>query len=163
MTEPRKPTAKPIKASKRAALQQWLAQHPGIQIGEPEYAEILSELAPISESYLRKLLRESGAPLSPVIAGVRQSDLDELESSLLMLLDEYERADSAKQSAIRKLVITAKDHARWATRRVSGASNKPEMILWMVTWLENPSVFRQWIQLRRDELRRSLSPPQDFH
>jgi hypothetical protein len=162
--EAERPTKRdPAKPSKRAELERWLAQNPGIEIGESEYAQILRQLAPISESYLRKLLRESGAPLAPVVAGVRQSDLDELEASLLTLLDEYEPADSAKQSAIRKLIITAKDHARWATRRASDASNKPEMILWMVTWLENPSVFRRWIRLRRDELRRSLNPPQDFH
>jgi len=112
----------------------------------------MTALSPISESYLRKLLRDSGAPLAPMVAGVRQSTLDELEASLLALLDEYERGDPPRRSAVRRLVITAKDHARWASRRAQPASNKTEMILWMVTWLENPPVFREWIKLRRSVL-----------
>ncbi len=141
------------RSSKRSELHRWLVQNRDREIGEPEYAALHEALAPISESYLRKLLRDSGAPLAPLVAGVRQSTLDELESSLLVLLDEYER-DPSRHAAIRKLIITAKDHARWATKRTREASNqetsnKPEMILWMITWLENPPVFRQWIRLRR--------------
>jgi hypothetical protein len=141
------------KASKRAKLERWLNQNPKQEIGEPEYAALREALAPISESYLRKLLRDSGVPLAPLVAGVRQSNLDELEASLLALLDEYE-GDPSRHTAIRKLIITAKDHARWATKRTRKASNqetsnKPEMILWMITWLENPPVFRQWVRLRR--------------
>jgi hypothetical protein len=166
MTEPPKPTEKldtPSKAqgnrakpSKRNELRRWLDQHPG-EIGECEYAALRAALAPISDSYLRKLLRDSGAPLAPMIAGVRQSNLDELETSLLALLNEYDECegDPSKRVAIRALIITAKDHARWATKRAREASkeeavsNKEEMVLWMITWLENPPVFRQWIRLRR--------------
>jgi hypothetical protein len=169
MNEPHKPTEKPTEARKKAArapskreqLQYWLVDHASEEIGESEYAELRETLAPISESYLRKLLRDSGASLAPMIAGVRQSTLDALESSLLALLDEYERGDQQRRAAVRNLIITAKDHARWAAHRTTPgatgkatekpapASNKQEMILWMVTWLENPTVFRQWIQLRR--------------
>jgi hypothetical protein len=166
MTEPPKPTEKldthskgqgnRARPNKRSELQRWLDQHPG-EIGESEYAALRAVLTPISESYLRKLLRDSGAPLAPMIAGVRQSNLDELEASLLALLNEYEECegDPSKRAAIRALIITAKDHARWATKRArqaskeEAASNKDEMILWMITWLENPPVFRQWVRLRR--------------
>jgi hypothetical protein len=145
---------------KRAELQHWLSQTQPSAIGEAEFAELMTALAPISENYLKKLLRDSGAPLTPMIAGVRQSTLDELEASLLALLDEYERGDPARRAAVRSLVITAKDHARWASRRAQPAapatnesgSGKSEMILWMVTWLENPPVFREWIKLRRSVL-----------
>jgi hypothetical protein len=143
-------------------------------IGEAEFVELLRSLAPISENYLRKLLRDSSAPLTPMIAGVRQSNLEELEASLLALLDEYERGDPPRRAAVRRLVITAKDHARWASRRVQGASSrspvdpashqagssKSEMILWMVTWLENPPVFREWIRLRKIQLDR-IEPDHD--
>jgi hypothetical protein len=190
------------KRGKRAQLELWLSQRgaepcPAVTetrlsaIGEAEFAELLTSLAPISENYLKKLLRDSGAPLAPIIAGVRQSNLDELESSLLALLDEYERGDPPRRAAVRHLVITAKDHARWAPRKsqpacfrpehgtgpghdldpgpppdraspVLGAaspsdereSSKSEMILWMVTWLENPPVFREWVGLRRIQLAR---------
>jgi hypothetical protein len=142
-------------------------------IGEPEFAELLTSLAPISESYLRKLLRDSNARLAPMIAGVRQATLEELESSLLALLDEYERGDPPRRAAVRNLVITAKDHARWASRKsqpVSLApgsisapspppSTKSEMILWMLTWLENPPVFPEWIRLRKLQLDRNEPDP----
>ena len=172
------------KRGKRVQLELWLSQRgaepsgagpcPATPLGEGEFTELLTSLAPISESYLRKLLRDSGAPLAPIIAGVRQSNIEELESSLLALLDEYERGDPPRRAAVRSLVITAKDHARWASRRVQAAppgspphpargaapaytpleSSKSEMILWMVTWLENPPVFREWIGLRKIQLGR---------
>jgi hypothetical protein len=153
------------KRGKRAELHHWLSLRAGAHedtqppaIGETDFAQLMAALAPISENYLKKLLRDSGAPLAPLVAGVRQSTLDELEASLLALLGEYERADPPRRAAVRRLVITAKDHARWASRRAQRASarsgsSKSEMILWMVTWLENPPVFREWIKLRRSALR----------
>jgi hypothetical protein len=161
------------KRGKRAELQTWLSQTRPSAIGETEFAELLRSLTPISENYLRKLLRDSGAPLTPMIAGVHQANLEELESSLLALLDEYERGDPSRRAAVRRLVITAKDHARWASRRAQPASpgspadpashqagsSKAEMILWIITWLENPPVFREWIRLRKLQLGRVESSP----
>ncbi len=133
------------KRGKRIELAEWLDRVKPERIGEAEFGEIFRALAPVSENYLRKLLRESGAPLAPIIEGVRQSNLDELEASLLALLDEYESSDAPRRQAIRKMMITAKDYARWA--------KKPdEMILWMTTWLENPPVFRTWLKLRRSRV-----------
>jgi len=140
---------RPRKPAKRAELAAWLGRDSAPpKIGEAEFEALARELAPISESYLRKLLRESGAALAPMVEGVRQSNLDELESSLLALLDEFERSDAQRRSAVRRLVITAKDHARWASKR----AEKEEMILWLLTWLENPPVFRDWVRLRRIRL-----------
>lgn len=107
------------------------------------------DLAPISGSYLRRLLRESGVPLSPLIEGVRQESFEALESSLLNLLTEYERGDLASRTSVRRLVIEAKDHARWAARNPDKRAAKQEMVLWMLTWLENPPLFPQWVKLRR--------------
>jgi hypothetical protein len=109
-------------------LAAWLDRTHPRQVGEKEFAELQRDLAPVSESYLRKLLRESGFPLSPTVEGVRQGNLDELEASLLAMLHEY-------------------DHARWAARRKPG--EKEEMLLWLMTWLENPPVFLEWVKLRR--------------
>ncbi len=91
-------------------------------------------------------------PLAPLVAGVRQDSLADLERSLLDLYNEYERAegDKPRQRACRRLVIEAKDHARWALRR--GHTEKEEMILWMLTWLENPGVFPGWVELRKERL-----------
>jgi len=81
-----------------------------------------------------------------MVGGVQQGNFDELEATLLALVDEYTRGDRARQMAVRRLVITAKDHARWASRK---HPEKEEMVLWMATWLENPTVFSEWVKLRR--------------
>ena len=137
---------------KRAELAHWLEERRPAHIGEGEFEELLSALAPVSESYLRKLLRDSGVPLAPLIEGVRQANFDELEATLLALLDEYESGDTGRRATLRRLVITAKDHARWAARRADTHPEKDEMIRWMITWLENPPVFREWVKLRRARL-----------
>jgi hypothetical protein len=133
------------KRGKRAELADWIAARELAEIGEHEFEELRRDLAPVSESYLRRLLRESGTPLSPMVEGVRQSSLAELEASLLRMLDEYERGDRR----VRAMVIAAKDHARWAAKNPEKRAEKEEMVLWMLTWLENPPVFRRWVELRR--------------
>ena len=127
--------------TKRARLREWIAGHPE-KIGPAEFEALKEHLGPVSENYLRKMVRESGAPLDPMVEGVRQSSLEELEASLLKFLDEYERGDREHRKAVRKLVIMAKDHAKWA--------HKDEAVLWLTTWLENPPLFREWVTLRKD-------------
>lgn len=126
------------------------------RIGEAEWEELLRLLAPVSESYLRRLLRDlsrdSGVPLAPLIEGVRQESLAALEMSLLKLLAEYETGDPARRARVRKTVIEAKDHARLAARKPELRAAKDEMILWMLTWLENPEIFPEWVRLRRAAL-----------
>jgi hypothetical protein len=139
----------PKRPGKRAELAAWIERRPGLPVGEAEFDELRRNLAPVSENYLRKLLRESGAPLSPVVEGVRQSTFDELERSLAALTAEYERRDAQHRQAVRQLVITAKDHARWSARRDEKRAEKEEMALWMLTWLENPPLFADWVRLRK--------------
>lgn len=133
-----------MRSTIRAKLAGWIARQQPPQIGVKELEALKGELAPVSESYLRKLLRESGVPLAPMVDGVRQSNLDELESSLLALLAEYESGDAASRRLVRELVITAKDHARW--------THKEENLLWLTTWLENPPLFPAWLRLRKNIL-----------
>ena len=134
---------------KSAELARWLEQHRPAQIGEAELALLRVTLTPVSESYLRKLLRECGVSLHPLVEGVRQGTLAELEASLLGMLAEYQSGDPARRMAVRRLVITAKEHARLAARNPTKRPDKEEMILWLTTWLENPPVFREWVNLRR--------------
>jgi hypothetical protein len=65
-------------------------------------------------------------------------------------------ADPRRVRACRRAVIEAKDHARWAARRAGTDADlrarKEEMLLWMLTWLENPGVFREWVGLRNRQL-----------
>ena len=127
--------------TKRAKLAEWIARHEPSIVGPQEFEQLERELSPISTSYLRQLLRESGARLSPMIEGVRQSNLGTLELSLLALLAEYESSDRTHRQAVRKLVITAKDHAKWTGKR--------EHVLWLTIWLENPPLFPAWARLRK--------------
>jgi hypothetical protein len=114
-----------------------------------EWAMLHVDLAPISGSHLRRLLRESGVPLAPLVEGVRQETFEALESSLLSFLQEYERSDAAGRTSVRRVVIEAKEHARWAARTPEKRAEKNEMALWMLTWLENPPLFPQWVNLRK--------------
>jgi hypothetical protein len=136
----------------------WVEREQPAEIGEHEWARLQEALQPVSESYLRRLVRESGVPLAPVVEGVRQEGMEALETSLLKLLDEYERGDAARRKTVRRLVIEAKDHARWLARRAERQNNeltravKEEMMRWMLTWLENPPLFRPWVALRKRRL-----------
>jgi hypothetical protein len=131
----------------------WIQRAAPREIGEPEWQALLGLLAPVSESYLRRLLRDwardSRVPLAPMVEGVRQESFDALESSLLKLLDEYDRGDAVVRARVRRLVIAAKDHARYAAGNEQKRPEKEEMTLWMLIWLENPPVFREWLRLRR--------------
>lgn len=147
----------PRQSKKGDKLRAWIESAKPAEIGEHEWQALSAELAPISESYLRKLLRETSAPLAPLVEGVRQDSFEHLERTLLALEGEYESAaasrDAGRMARCRRLVITAKDHARWAARRSTSdpkkGPEKEEMVQWMVVWLENPGVFEQWVRLRR--------------
>jgi hypothetical protein len=138
---------------KARELRQWVEAGSRAVIGDREWEELKALLAPISENYLRKLLRDSGAPLEPLIEGVRQESLDALETSLVKLLEEYERGDRGRRMRVRRAVMAAKDHARWASgprqKDAEKRAEKQEMILWMTVWLENPPLFGEWVRLRR--------------
>ena len=134
---------------KAAELALWLEQHQPARIGIDEFSALRTALAPVSDSYLRKLVRDCGVPLDAMVAGVRQGNLDELQASLALLLDQYLSGDAAHKREVRRLVITAKEHARLAARNPARQAEKAEVILWLTTWLENPPLFPDWVALRR--------------
>lgn len=141
--------------TKRAKLAEWIDQRKPFLIDQTEFEQLAEALAPVSEGYLRKLLRESGVPLAPMVEGVRQSNLGVLELSLLALLAEYESGDAVHRKAVRKLVVSAKEHARWA--------NKQEHVLWLATWLENPPLFPAWARLRKEAASEEHGRLEDQH
>lgn len=120
----------------------------------------METLAPISESYLRHLLAETGIPVEPPFGGVRQKTFEELEQSLVEMEEVYTRAkeagDRSRAQLCRNAVIQAKDHARLAARSHNTApakkAVKEEMVQWMLVWLDNPGVFPVWVKLRRPKL-----------
>jgi hypothetical protein len=138
----------PSRDSKKARLLRRLEAEPSTVIDEPGFRELKSQLAPISDSYLRKLLRESGAPLSPLVEGVSLASFDALERTLVGLADAY----SSGAVHARALVIESKVRLRWAESRASDEARraeKREMLLWVLTWLENPVAFPVWLRLRK--------------
>jgi hypothetical protein len=135
--------------SRRARLGDCLERSGWRAIGEDQFRQLAAELAPVPEHELRRLLRESGLRLAPLVEGVRQNTLVELERTLCALAEEYVRAGVDRRRTIRRLAITARDHARLAARRTEASPLKREMILWMNTWLENPEAFSLWVVLRK--------------
>ncbi len=131
-------------------------------IDEAERERIRELMGPVSDRLLRDLLRESEYPLAPLVEGVRQEDLAALERTLLGLSQCYreakERGDAQTQRQCRQAAIAAKDHARLVERNAAAPeekrAQKPEVILWLLTWLENPDVFESWVALRKRALLR---------
>ena len=143
--------------SKKIRLRQYLAERNLSAITEREWRELAAHLAPVSESYLRRLLAGAGIAVEPPFGGVRQKTFEELESSLLEMEEVYTRAgqmgDRARAQLCRNAVIQAKDHARLAARGAKTSpekkAQKEEMIQWMLVWLENPGIFPVWVKVRK--------------
>ena len=135
-------------STKRTKLSSYLEERRPALITPETLEEIRARLAPVSRSYLRGLVRRCGVPLHPLVEGVVQDDFISLGRTLTALSQCYESGDAAEA---REAVLAAKEHAGFALRRLEGApaEQKREMILWMLTWLENPSVFPGWLRLRR--------------
>ena len=132
-------------ANKRQRLQQLLTPPPSAPIDDARAAELARLLAPISASYLRRLLRESGAPLTPTVEGVLQDSLDNLAHTLSALATVYPQ----HPQQTRALVLEAKAHAKLALRRDPYPNDRQQKIDWMIRWLENPDIFPLWIKLQQ--------------
>jgi len=148
--------------SRKQSLREYLATHGISSIGQREWLELLRELAPISESYLRELLRATALPFAQPFAGIRQSSLEELDHTLREMFDVYSEAmragDRPRARYCRRQVIAAKDHARFIAANpktpAGKKAQKDEMIQWMLVWLENPEVFPAWVEIRKPLLER---------
>ncbi len=136
--------------TKAARLWAWLEEHRPGRIGAAEFASARQALSPVSERYLRELMRASGLPLDPLIEGVRQDTFEHLERTLRALEAAY---GAGERQPARAAVIAAKDHARFALRRLAVHDDrtavKREMLLWIMTWLENPPLFPPWVEIRK--------------
>ena len=138
--------SKSIKRHLRDYLEQ---EHPAA-ITEAVWRDLSIRLAPVSESYLRDLLRATGLPFDQPWAGIRQHTLEDLEESLRGMLEVYRAATAAgdreRARYCRRQVIAAKDRAKFLARR---KPEKAEMAQWMLVWLENPEVFPAWVEARK--------------
>ena len=143
--------------STKQRLQEFLAAGRITAIGEAEWQAALSTLAPISESYLRDLLRQTDLPFAQPYAGIRQKSFADLERDLREMLPIYAEAmrvgDRKRARYCRRQVIAAKDRARFLGRSPKASpekkAQKDEMAQWMLVWLENPEVFPAWVEIRK--------------
>ena len=144
---------KPIKRQ----LRDYLDERRPAAITETVWKDLLQRLAPVSESYLRELLRATGLPFDLPWAGIRQHTFEELEESLCGMWRVYaeamEAGDRERARYCRRQVIGAKDRAKFlaASSRSTPEkkAEKEEMAQWMLVWLENPEVFPAWLEARK--------------
>jgi hypothetical protein len=140
-------------SSIKQQLREWLETEKPAAITEAEWTALLMRLAPVSESYLRDLLRATGLPFDQPWAGIRQHTLEELEASLRSMLEVYRaaiaREDRERARYCRRQVIAAKDRAKFLSKV---KPEKEEMAQWMLVWLENPEVFPAWVDARKKQL-----------
>jgi hypothetical protein len=139
--------------SAKQQLREYLEEQKPAAITESVWFQLREKLAPVSDSYLRDLLRETGLPFDQPYAGISQHTLDDLERSLLGMLEVYREAVAGgvgeRARYCRRQVIAAKDRARFLAGK---HPQKEEMAQWMVVWLENPEVFPAWIEARKKAL-----------
>ncbi len=143
--------------SVKQRLRAFLSEERPSAITEEVWTGLLRSLAPVSESYLRDLLRATGLPFAQPYCGVRQHTFDELEQSLREMLQVYTDATAAgnrdQAGYCRRQVIAAKDRAKFQARNGRTAPEKvalkEEMAQWMLVWLENPGVFPAWVDARK--------------
>jgi hypothetical protein len=148
------------KKSKKALLAEYLREKNLSRVTESEWNDVAARLAPVSESYLRRLLADTAIPVEQPFAGVRQKTFDELECSLFEMWTVYQAAketgDRARARQCRNMVIQAKDHARMAARSCKASPErkleKQEMVQWMLVWLDDPGVFPAWVKLRKQKM-----------
>jgi hypothetical protein len=138
-------------------LRDYLAAKQPAAITEAVWQDLLQRLAPVSESYLRDLLRDTGLPFDQPYAGIRQHTFEELEQSLRAMLQVYSDSLAAgerdRARYCRRQVIAAKDRAKFLAASPRSTperrTQKEEMAQWMLVWLENPEVFPVWVDARK--------------
>lgn len=139
-------------ASKKTQLQELLAQHQPPVIDPAFFSLLQQELHPISTAYLRRLLLQADAPLHPLVEGVRLDTFRHFCRSLFLLNEMHQRTGAETKTIIRRLIIDAKNHARW--------SDKSEMVEWLLVWLHDPTLFDTWAKLRLQVIEARLPPPE---
>jgi hypothetical protein len=152
----------PSRSSKsiKQRLAAYLAAAQPAAIDEAVWLDLVARLAPVSESYLRDLLRATGLPFAQPYAGVRQHSFEELEQSLRELSTVYaaalETGDRQRARYCRRQAIAAKDRARFlaasSRQPETKRAQKREMAEWMLVWLESPGVFPAWVEARKKRM-----------
>ena len=116
-------------------------------------------LAPVSESYLRELLRSTGLPFDQPWAGIRQHTLRGVGGIAARDAGGVPRGDGGGRPGARALLPPAGDRGQGSgevpgrqPRTTPEKREKEEMVQWMLVWLENPEVFPAWVEARKKQI-----------
>src|SRR5260370_31023739 len=82
MKPPSRSTGMARSSSVKQQVRAYIAARQPPAITEAVWGELLMQLAPVSESYVRELLTATGLPFEQPYAGIRQHTFEELEHSL---------------------------------------------------------------------------------
>lgn len=124
------------KKTKKVRVREYVASRGWTLLGETEWHELRSALADISES----TVRAAGIPIAQPWLGVVQHSFEDLQQSLSELSAVYAVRPDLRRYC-RDQVIVAKSRARRGSRS--------EMVEWMLVWLDDPSMFEAWAEIRR--------------
>jgi hypothetical protein len=119
----------------------------GVDVVTPEAFENILAASGLSRSYLRKKLVERSQPMDPLVEGVRQDNIENLERTLGALAERYER----HAQPARECVLEARRHLDFALRRDPENAWRRTALLHIRTWLENPPIYRAWIALQKQK------------
>lgn len=115
---------------------------------------------PVSRAYLLDILLSTEVPVDPAIGGipvdlrgkVSIATRDEARTTLIAMAREYERAgDRPRAAGVRRAVLRTRNHLKLALSRPMRPDrheSRREIDRWMRVWLEAPSLFEAWLDLR---------------
>ncbi len=173
-------TTSPKRESVRGAVLEYLALRKPAVVGRRELLEIrrhvLSHVkrpkAP-ADSYLLSILLETSVEVDRAIGGlpvdlrtkIPVGDLAACKRSLSELARQYcSAADPSRASDVRRAVRRTKDHLGLALRRSNSLhklSAQREAFRWLTAWLENPTVFEAWVEVREQSRARQSASTDD--
>lgn len=141
-------------ASKKLLVERRLGELNPAIVDEVLWRQFKSDFAPVSDSYLRNILRDSKYPLAPVVEGVSTTRPDAAERVLRALSAEYLEGDLNRRKVCRDAVLEAKQKLKWKLGKSRPNEDHAEIFLWVSTWLENPALFPEWLTVRHHYLGR---------
>src|SRR5579885_2276208 len=159
------------KPSRKTLVEEYMRTKPVEEINRRTLAELRDYVsqrlggAAVSERYLLELIEHTAVPISRELGGlppdlrnrVRFHDFASAEASLYDLQKEYEDArragDRLRAQDCRRAVLRGRQRLELLLRRprwrAEKRAEKIEILGWFRVWLENPELFRTWLELRK--------------
>lgn len=172
--------AAPGRHSVRGAVLEYLALRKPAMVGRSDLDQIrryvltrVKRPKPPSDRYLLSILLETRVEVDRAIGGlpvdlrakIPVSDLAACKRSLVALARQYCGAqDPSRAGDVRRAVRRTKDHLALALRRANSPSKlgaQQETFRWLTAWLENPTVFEAWVEVREQSRARQAGSTHD--